>query len=429
MRQEQIQIENFAGIRELELELRQINVLIGAQGTGKSVVAKILYFLKNFPANTLSGTLSGRSIKEVFCDIFKFYFPHEYWGARSSYIRYGDNEQYIELRLRKDDVDLEFSPVYTKIHKDYLDDCKSIGIDAEKNYDLTTCRNPIFDSNRLLSALRFSGKSQVIKKHQSQVFVPTSRSFFPQISNNLDRVFGVGLSRLPLDPLLVEFGELYHEAVSTPAFFQALLFFRPNLRGVKEAIEKILGGQLDEKFLHLYEGFIDHYDGRRVGIEKASSGQQESLPLVIILAHLLSQEISPMGAATYIEEPEAHLFPSTQRDVVNLIAMIFNLSKANLQFFITTHSPYILTSFNNLLEAGRLYQNLESEKLSALREIVPENRAIAPFNMAAYVLEDGSARSIIDRNHQLIVGEEIDAVSDELSAEFDRLLDLSSEST
>ncbi len=52
---------------------------------------------------------------------------------------------------------------------------------------------------------------------------------------------------------------------------------------------------------------------RKVNLSSnASSGQQEILPLIIMLKLFLNKTIS-LGnrAALYIEEPEAHLFPNS----------------------------------------------------------------------------------------------------------------------
>ncbi len=46
------------------------------------------------------------------------------------------------------------------------------------------------------------------------------------------------------------------------------------------------------------------------------------------------------------EEPEAHLYPETQSDIVELIGLLANLY--HNQIIIITHSPYILPPFNNL---------------------------------------------------------------------------------
>ena len=65
---------------------------------------------------------------------------------------------------------------------------------------------------------------------------------------------------------------------------------------------------------------------------QASSGQQEALPMLQTLAVL---SIFSRNTFTFIEEPEAHLFPIAQKYIVQIIAFLYNLNNIN---FITTHS-------------------------------------------------------------------------------------------
>ncbi len=53
-----------------------------------------------------------------------------------------------------------------------------------------------------------------------------------------------------------------------------------------------------------------------------------------------------------IEEPEAHLFPEAQKEISALIALLSNMKQS--QITITTHSPYILASINNLILAHKV---------------------------------------------------------------------------
>ncbi|MBF0473444.1 MAG: AAA family ATPase, partial [Nitrospirae bacterium] len=120
------------------------------------------------------------------------------------------------------------------------------------------------------------------------------------------------------------------------------------------------------------EDYISLNDGRYISVATASSGQQEILPLMMVLAWFIIIR-RKLGYTLYIEEPEAHLFPTSQKHIVELISSVFNISnKPPLQFFITTHSPYILTSFNNLIQAGILQSKLPPEKLDELYKIVPK---------------------------------------------------------
>ena len=60
--------------------------------------------------------------------------------------------------------------------------------------------------------------------------------------------------------------------------------------------------------------------------------------------------LSGRNNRVFLEEPEAHLFPSTQKDIMYDLVKILNRNKWS-SIFITTHSPYILSSLNNLIAA------------------------------------------------------------------------------
>jgi len=165
--------------------------------------------------------------------------------------------------------------------------------------------------------------------------------------------------------------------------------------------------------------------GRKISVSNSSSGQQEVLPLALILRSIaLSKPTKIGGQSIYIEEPEAHIFPAAQRDMVELISTVYNSSKDNLQFFITTHSPYILTAFNNLLQAGFLAANATEEKKKEIARYVPTSRFLEPNDLAVYSLADGDCHSILDLETGLIDTNIIDDVSNELAIQFDQLLDI-----
>ena len=130
------------------------------------------------------------------------------------------------------------------------------------------------------------------------------------------------------------------------------------------------------------------------------------------------------GSSIYIEEPEAHIFPTAQKNIVELISTVYNARKNSLQFFITTHSPYILTAFNNLLQAGILATDATEDKIEKISRYVPKTRFLNPQEVTVYSLENGSCQSIIDSETGLIDTNIIDEVSNELAMQFDELLEL-----
>jgi predicted ATP-dependent endonuclease of OLD family len=129
---------------------------------------------------------------------------------------------------------------------------------------------------------------------------------------------------------------------------------------------------------------------------------------------LLDQE----RAFRVIEEPEAHLYPMAQKHLIEMIAMMLNSTDS--QVIITTHSPYILSIFNNLLFATRVV-NKDEKVRGQVDQIIPESCRLDPKKCNAYFLKDGLCKSIFNPKLGLIGQNHLDEISEELGADFDDL--------
>jgi len=156
------------------------------------------------------------------------------------------------------------------------------------------------------------------------------------------------------------------------------------------------------------------------------------LPILNILAQVAkktgdpihSKMPSPSIGMVFAEEPELSVFPETQYQIAELIA---SLAKSELlwkSYAITTHSPYMLSSFNNLIYAGQLGED------KAIHRKIPIDKKywIEPGSFAAYSVHDGKTESILSESG-LINGEYLDSVSEKIGNEFDSLLRLEYDKT
>lgn len=89
-------------------------------------------------------------------------------------------------------------------------------------------------------------------------------------------------------------------------------------------------------------------------INFASSGQQEVVWILNVIFYYLRNN---KKAYFIIEEPESHLFPNAQKLIAEFISLARNNGRN--QVFITTHSPYILGTVNNLLYADKISESLK----------------------------------------------------------------------
>jgi len=128
-----------------------------------------------------------------------------------------------------------------------------------------------------------------------------------------------------------------------------------------------------------------------------------------------------------VEEPEGHVFPSTQYELMRLFSWLHNEDYFRFSWVITTHSPYILTSFNNLIEAGQVARS-KPELKQEVAKIIPEQYWIKEGDFKAYAIEDGKLQSILNESG-FIEGNYLDQVSEVIGNEFDELLRLEYDNT
>lgn len=428
---EKLIVRNFAGIKELEIEVKRINILIGPQASGKSVCAKLLFYFKNFVWEILSiveNEQTKRHLDSSYSKKFEEYFPPDSWGDNDFFIKYEILNVFIEISREQDSkgkISLNYSDFFKKEItrlRSLIRKAKVKSSDKNADYerlDRLYLTRQVLRDHLIDSLITSLGKEAAF----NQLFIPAGRSFFANLQSN---IFSFLSSNNALDPFLRAFGSTYESIKSTRLRFRIRnRAEEKDLREIQDEISRLIEKSLCGKYVHEKgKDFLEVADGRRISVANSSSGQQETLPLTIMLAALPFLIAPRSGQTVYIEEPEAHLFPSAQRNVIELIATVFNYRKEKLQFFITTHSPYVLTALNNLLQAGLLYEESSQDVLYKLEKIVPRYKALTTSDLSAYVLENGKCSSIICSDTGLIDAKVIDSVSDELAIEFDKLLSL-----
>ncbi|VXD23047.1 conserved hypothetical protein [Planktothrix serta PCC 8927] len=417
---EKLIIDNFAGIEHLEIEVKKINIMIGPQASGKSVCAKLLFYFKEFITDLLKAVENDqhkRQLDSFYSAKFKHYFPLIFWGEHDFILRYKLNDHFIQIsRKNKFSVLLTYSDYYKDTFSELR---KSYRKKQDKNLEELISDPAKFAVDTRIEMMNFLKTNIGNESTFIQFFIPAIRSFFAYIQKN---VFSVLSTQKSLDPFLETFGSLY-EFIKRMMEINKFEEQRKQLN--EEKIQPLVEKILCAKYFHEKgEDFLEFLDGRKIIISNCSSGQQETLPLVVLLSTIPFLSTIGGGQTIYIEEPEAHIFPVSQKHIIELIATVFNSKPDNLQFFITTHSPYILTAINNLLQAGLIYQDANDEVIKKLEKIVPRYKALLTEDLAVYSLMDGSCQSIISEETGLIDTNIIDSVSEELAIEFDQLLDL-----
>ena len=433
---EKIEIKNFVGIKDITIEIKQINILIGPQASGKSIIAKLLFYFKDLIYEIFYVARTSKEIVdfEIYSkNKFKILFPVSSWGEDDFSIKYTIVGKFIEINRKKInnnkndfEIELKYSDIYKKTFYTAREAIEGFNEEVAEqlkgSHDLLASMYSKFTAWDLKRLALFSINHNFNRIASfDQLYIPAGRSFYAHLKNS---IFAFLSESNTVDPFLANFAKVYEEnkqPVSLEIINDLALKNQELSKEINSLNKKILCGkylpQDGKDYLQLTES-------RTIDIANSSSGQQETLPLIIILRRMAFLKPNEGGTSLYIEEPEAHIFPAAQKSIIELISTVYNARKDSLQFFITTHSPYILTAFNNLIQAGILAEDATEEKIEQISQHVPKTRFLSPEEVAVYSLEDGYCKSIIDEKTGLIDANIIDEVSNELAIQFDQLLDL-----
>ena len=156
---------------------------------------------------------------------------------------------------------------------------------------------------------------------------------------------------------------------------------------------------------------------QEINISQASSGLQSIIPLLSVFDFDLKKTSSVI-----IEEPELNLYTEVQKDLTEYLVRRTKEAKAKL--FITTHSPYILSTIQNLLQAGNVAAE-SPEKAELVAKLVSPDKWIDYNDLTCqFFSSDGTSRNILDDEYHTIGINQMDDVSAELSEIYDLLLDI-----
>lgn len=420
---ERLTIRAFAGIELISIDVGKITALIGPQASGKSITAKLLYFFRGMWQSLyyyVDGDLDPDVRKEIVKNQFRKYFPPETWGKKVFSVQYEFGEHKVLIRRapsrgKPSDGLILYLPGFID---DLFQKLKEYTLESTSKAKAAGLSYSRYEAwRRLENDLKAAVGAEYY--FSSQLFVPAGRAFFSNVENN---VFSfISRSEKKLDPFLIEFGEYFSftksggfRIVSGKKEFSTPLF------------QGLLGGSL---IIDKDKELVKTEDGRSLPLANLSSGQQEALPLLMMLESFdddlnMNRGDANHRHASYIEEPEAHLFPDFQKKVTEKIVEYALAPRGAQSVFITTHSPYVLSTLNVLLLAGKLGGSRRKGMQKQIGDIVPQSQWLPASAVAAYAFSKAGCVSILDENSGLIDADYLDSVSTAISIAFDSLLEI-----
>ncbi|MFM6059790.1 MAG: AAA family ATPase [Microcystis aeruginosa] len=417
---ESLTIKDFLIIKYAEIEIKKINVIIGEQSTGKSIIAKLVFLFETFLFLKIKfyafNAEDQKAIRRMVLQDFEQLFPRYAWKDQSFKISYTFKNTTFTIERHKESSDgyykltFTYSENFKQLYNRIIRQIRRLyGDDSLKSQEINSKALEYIENNLSASDL-FKDREGFIPAEI--FFIPASRTLFVKYFTN--NIFAFLANNFDLDPLIINFGSNYENAQRLYRIINEFQDQENDQRRLYDQIklitEKILSGSYGRE---KDQDWLYHADGRKINLIDASSGQQEALPMLLILL-VFSFFPDSESNQFFIEEPETHLFPSAQRDMVELFTLLY--ANKNCRFFLTTHSPYILTALNNKIMAANV-EPVKAEKSLGYKNTIQFQ------DVSAYTISNGQTQSILDTEVNLIGINNLDAVSDELSQEFEEILE------
>jgi predicted ATPase len=459
---QKIIVENFGPIKHAEIELRDFVVLIGEQASGKSTLAKLVYFFKRYSnglfdisatkilENATQGKLTNwAEIRfELERDAYRTFIRH--FGAAETLhpfkiIFYFSIEKSKWVIFESSDK----TPMAGKIAINTIYSDEFI---KGFNNEIETLRKTFFDKKNDLAGYNLSQGEDRINKFKvllldpidefsqsvyetkgQTVYVPAGRNITVNFSGLFADTFSETIAKR-LDSIVNK-----SDWILIKSFLDHIRYINEDFKTHKdfesmsrnfESLGKVFNTEAVSVFMKSYQAILkgkyeNNGNGEQlrlngnsekyISLENTSTGQQESIRILQDLYLILLNNLSD---CRIIEEPEAHLFPTAQKYLIELLALVVNTTPS--QIFITTHSPYVLSVLANLLYAGKI-NKLESAPVSEIEEKSDINHLtwLDKDKFAAYTMDNGNAKSIFDREDSGMIDQNyLDQISEELGREF-----------
>lgn len=408
-----LEIRNLGPIKECKIELNSFNVITGKQSAGKSTIAKCLFFflsLKDILGRLAFechhpgalGDGNGNSLNTRFKNYIQYELDGTFGVRKNGFsdgmlirMNYTDNV-YILVQNNKS---LKIS--YSNELRDFVKSIENKSGDSlEKSFN-DSLQKEIDD---------------FFQMDYSPIYIPAGRSLMTVMGSQFEFFYST------LDDNNKELIDLctrnYFETVMRlkPLYGKGLSQLWKNttrndvLKKAQPLIRKVMNA---DYYYSRGDEFLQLDNGKNVRINLASSGQQEALWIYNILLYYTVDSIKKFYI---IEEPESNLFPESQQYITKFLGLIAN---AGNMMLINTHSPYVLGELNNMIYAGGIIKDKKK-----VYEIIEKECLLKFESTGAFFVEDGLLGDCMDYEIKQIDNSKLDAISEVINEEFDRLLEI-----
>lgn len=411
-------IRNIGPINEVDIELKQFNVLIGEQSSGKSTINKIACYC-SWVEKEICTTQSPSYFEKNGNFEHRLVVFHKLEGFidQDAYIEYETDVMHFIFDKKNDKFVFEWKDRWAYVRP------KTIYIPSERNivasipnwFDVKLGENNIrsYMSDWEEARNYSDGKRvKILDLGVEYAFEKTGQNDLVWLRDNSSINFTNASSGLQsLIPLLVILQYVtkgvFEEKKKDSVFIESV-----NKQLLNTIYNSNMPSNASVMIFLKEESFV-----KKVANKEYLFGDKN---IAEKFERIARNFIYPNYSNIFLEEPEQNLYPTTQKELINHLVELTSKDKRKHNVFITTHSPYILTSLNNLLYAAEVGKS----KKEYVRKIIPMKHWVQFEDVGAWFVKNGTVVSIMDNKLKQIKAEKIDEVSNQLNRDYDKLFNL-----
>ena len=404
---QKLTIKNIGAIKLVEFEVNRINVFMGPQSSGKSIISKILCHCQWVEKTCFLNDkqLENYQKQGVFYDSLVEYHKLDGYFHKNASIKYEGEAMTITYThsSKKTTIKLNDKMVFSYPKICYIPSERNF-VAGVPNFSKYNEGNNVL----LYFAYDWSEAKEDIKKLDISHLL--SRKVSYENINDKDYIFDNGAkllltnassgvqSVLPLyQTIIYMLSNLYRkQRALSPSKEMAKKDFANEMIMVANRIangENISNFKKHSNLLISMFKMLESYDVKV--INKLSDLSPEDLSHNIYEAvHVMEQLFNYHYTQLFIEEPEQNLFPDTQQEFVYWLLEIMQNDKKHAAI-ITTHSPYILFALNNCMMGGLVRDNIPEEEVS---DFASHSAWINPKLVSVFELDNGTLRCVQDED-------------------------------
>lgn len=416
-------IKHFGAIKEVDIEINKINVIIGCQSSGKSTIAKVLSFCQWAEKRYIIDGKFNYTVEDMLQNFHRigdeYFMKNTYVEYRSEAVKITfDHQKKITFTLLDENRYYKSKNIYIPAERNFATTIPNLGRYNETNDNIM---NLLYDWNdakkqyKRIEDILDLGFSFSYDNKKDEEYVHFASQGGEEVKMLL-RFASSGLQSMI--PLVLLFDYL------TSLFYEKEKPLSPNER---ELINKIVTEKFDSnEFFASFKSMIlkeKNVDQIKDLVEQFSELITKEINIDELKLEI--KKANPENIGNYhfskfiIEEPEQNLYPETQKALVYYFLKTLNLSKYNHQLFITTHSPFILYSLNNCMMGHQIEKRMPSEERSRLDS---RDSWVNPSLVSVWQLEDGMLIDVKESDTKVIGPHSFDEIMNGVMGEYFEML-------